>query len=139
MEKKIHAVVTKILEDYKKERSIDKLDLANQPQKEGIIQLLHKIIRLVYPGYFRDSGYKVYNLDNDYAVQIDDAIFHMNKQVNRALRYHAQYRDLDDGELEKISQKLTISPKNVYVIKAGDTLSDISKKYGVPVEQIKEL
>lgn len=109
MEKQIRAVVTKILEDYKKERSIDKLDLANQPQKEGIIQLLHKIIRLVYPGYFRDSGYKVYNLDNDYAVQIDDAIFHMNKQVNRALRYHAQYRDLDDGELEKISQKLTIS------------------------------
>lgn len=109
IEQEIQGIVGTILEDYKQGRSIDKLDLSNQPQKDQIVKLLQKIIKLIYPGYFRDQGYKVYNMENDYGVQIEDTMFHMNKQISRALRYLAEFQGKDQEEIEAESQKITVA------------------------------
>ena len=55
IDKEIGAIVGNILADYKENRSIDKLDLFRQPQKDMIISVLQKLIRIIYPGYFRDG------------------------------------------------------------------------------------
>ena len=61
IEQEIGNIVSDILKDYKKERSIDKMDLFDQPQKRIVIEIVHKLLKIIYPGYFRDGSYKFYN------------------------------------------------------------------------------
>ena len=111
IDREIGAIVGNILADYKENRSIDKLDLFRQPQKDVIIDVLQKLIRIIYPGYFRDGSRKFYNLENDYSVQIEDAVFCLNKQIARALPYSERFagKSPEDPEVESEAQKLTVS------------------------------
>ncbi len=108
IEQEIGTIVSDILEDYKKERSIDKMDLFNQPQKKIVIEIVHKLLKIIYPGYFRDGSYKFYNLENDFAVQIEDTMFCLNKQIGRALPYAPEYQGASPEEIAQAAQKLSV-------------------------------
>lgn len=108
IEQEIGTIVSDILEDYKKERSIDKMDLFNQPQKKIVIEIVHKLLKIIYPGYFRDGSYKFYNLENDFAVQIEDTMFCLNKQIGRALPYAPEYQEASSEEIAQAAQKLSV-------------------------------
>lgn len=43
--------------------------------------------RIVFPGYFREKSFKVYNPKNSFGVLIEDAFYHLNKQILRALDF----------------------------------------------------
>ena len=109
IEQEIGTIVEDILADYKENRAIDKMDLFHQPQKDIIINVLHKLIKIIYPGYFRDRSYKFYKIENDFAVQIEDTMFCLNKQIARALPYAPQYKDLSLEQVETESQKLSVA------------------------------
>ena len=109
IDREIGAIVGNILADYKENRSIDKLDLFRQPQKDMIISVLQKLIRIIYPGYFRDGSRKFYNIENDYSVQIEDAVFCLNKQIARALPYSEAYAGRNPDDLDGEAQKLTVA------------------------------
>ena len=95
IEVQVQLVTDAILEDYAKERVIDKMDdLFNQPDKEQIISVLDKLIKIVYPGYFRDRSYKVYNPTTNVTLLIEDAMYHLNKQIAIALKFHPSYKEL---------------------------------------------
>jgi len=108
IEQEIGTIVSDILKDYKEGRSIDKMDLFNQPQKKIVIEIVHKLLKIIYPGYFRDGSYKFYNLENDFAVQIEDTMFCLNKQIGRALPYSPQYKDASSKEIAQAAQKLSV-------------------------------
>lgn len=108
IEQEIGTIVSDILKDYKEERSIDKLDLFDQPQKKIVIEIVHKLLKIIYPGYFRDGSYKFYNLENDFAVQIEDTMFCLNKQIGRALPYSPKYKDASLEEIAQAAQKLSV-------------------------------
>lgn len=108
IEQEIGTIVSDILKDYKEERSIDKMDLFDQPQKKAIINIVHKLLKIIYPGYFRDGSYKFYNLENDFAVQIEDTMFCLNKQIGRALPYSPKYRDASAEEIAQAAQQISV-------------------------------
>ena len=54
IEQQIEGVVDAILEDYLAGRDIDRLDQLQQPDKELIIDMIDKLRRIVFPGYFKD-------------------------------------------------------------------------------------
>lgn len=108
IEQEIGTIVSDILKDYKEERSIDKMDLFDQPQKKIVIEIVHKLLKIIYPGYFRDGSYKFYNLENDFAVQIEDTMFCLNKQIGRALPYSPKYKDASLEEIAQAAQKLSV-------------------------------
>ena len=49
--------------------------------------ILQNLIRVVYPGHFRDRSHKIYNPKNSFAVIIEDTFYHLHKQVAIALDY----------------------------------------------------
>lgn len=108
IDKEIGGIVREILDDYKEERSIDKMDLFHQPQKDIIIDIVHKLMKIIYPGYFRNRSYKFYNIENDFSVQIEDAMFCLNKQIGRALVYKPEYKGKHLSEVEEIAQRLSV-------------------------------
>ena len=85
-ETRIQALADTIIEDYGHGRVIDRLEMFTQPDRHIIEELIAKLLRLVFPGYFRDKTYRIYNPKNNLAALIEDVAFHLNRQIGIALR-----------------------------------------------------
>ena len=68
----IGQIVQNILEDYNGGKNIDAIKLFSNPDKEEVRELIEHFFRIVYPGYFRDRTYKIYNPKSSFAVTIED-------------------------------------------------------------------
>lgn len=88
-EEKVTGVVESILADYQKGRDIDKMTIYNQPDPQVIREIVHSMLKIIYPGYYRDTNYKVYNMASNLTVWIEDVIYKLTKQVNIVLRYQS--------------------------------------------------
>ncbi len=82
IEAKIEQAVDSILEDYRSGRDIDRLESFRRPDKDVVIHIIEKLRRIVFPGYFRDKSYKIYNAKNNLSVLIEDVMYHMTKQIS---------------------------------------------------------
>ena len=85
-EKRIQTLTERILSDYGSVRVIDRLESFTQPDRQVIEALIGKLLRLVFPGYYRDYAYRIYNMKTNLAALIEDVAFHMNRQIGIALR-----------------------------------------------------
>ena len=86
IEQQIEGVVDTILEDYRNGRDIDRMDHNRQPDKDTIIDIINKLRRIVYPGYFRDKNYQIYNAKHNLSMLIEDVMFNLNQQIALVLR-----------------------------------------------------
>lgn len=86
-EEEINGIVKKILADYKGRKNIDAVNIYNKPDKTEMREMVHDLLRIVFPGYFRERTYKIYNPNNYYAVIIEDVFYHLNKQIMLALDF----------------------------------------------------
>lgn len=104
---RIQGIVQNILKDYGDDRAINKTDLCNEPDKNAIIGVVDKLMKILYPGYYTDKLYKIYSLEHNMAVAIEDVIFHLKKQIMIVLRYCKTYPELDEEELEQKAVDIT--------------------------------
>ena len=101
IEHEISQITKSILDDYGTGRNIDKMDLFNQPSKEEIIAIVEDLLKIVYPGYYRDRSYKIYNIKSNSTVTIEDVAYHLNKQILLALKYTAK----EENDVEKVTEQ----------------------------------
>ncbi len=97
MEEQMEQVVESILADYRCGRDIDCIQLCRQPDRDVIIDILEKLRRIVFPGYFREKTYRIYNIRHNLSMLIEDVMFHLNRQVQLVLEgpdAEAQARDI---------------------------------------------
>ena len=92
-ENRVQALADIILDDYGKDRVIDRLEMFTQPDRRVIEELIGKLLRLVFPGYYRDYTYRIYNPRNNLSALIEDVAFHLNRQIDIALRGQASHTD----------------------------------------------
>ena len=81
LEQQIENVVDTILEDYRQGRDIDRMEGSRQPDKDTIIDIIEKLRRIVFPGYFRDKTYRIYNEKHNLSMLIEDVMYHLTQQV----------------------------------------------------------
>ena len=86
LEQQIEGVVDAILEDYRHERQIDKLDILRLPDKDVVIDVIGKLRRIVFPGFSRDKNYRIYNAKYNLSMLIEDVMFHMSRQIALVLQ-----------------------------------------------------
>ena len=101
IEHEISQITKSILDDYGTGRNIDKMDLFNQPSKEEIIAIVEDLLKIVYPGYYRDRSYQRYNIKSNSTVTIEDVAYHLNKQILLALKYTAK----EENDVEKLTEQ----------------------------------
>lgn len=94
-EARIQALTDTILADYGNERVIDRLEMFAQPDRQIIEELIGKLLRLVFPGYFQDYAYRIYNPKNSLAALVEDVAYHLNRQIAIALRGSDSAPDAD--------------------------------------------
>ena len=86
-EKEIDGIVSRVLSDLEGEKNIDVINIYNQPDKSEVRDVVADLFKIVFPGYFRDRSFKIYNPKNSLAVTIEDIFYHLNKQVYMALDF----------------------------------------------------
>ena len=99
-EDEIDSIVKTIIKDFDGRKSIDAENIFNKPDKAEVIELVNQLIRVIFPGYFRDKSYKIYNPKNSFAVNIEDAFYHLNKQVTLALDFCKKRGTMTEEERE---------------------------------------
>ena len=107
IEKEIEGIVDGILEDYRHGRDIDKLDPFQHPDKAVVIDMIGKLLRIVYPGSSRDKAYRIYNTKHNLSMLIEDVMYNLNKQIAIALRV-----DRTEREAQETAQELQFKPRN---------------------------
>lgn len=110
IEAEIAGIVTEILEDYKLGRSVDKMDdIFNMPDKEKVIAIIDKLLKIILPGYYRDKAYKIYNASSNLSVIIEDVIYHLTKQIAIALKYDERFAEKTEEELREEAERLSLA------------------------------
>ena len=93
----VNQLVAKLLSDYGKDRDIDKMAVFNQPDREKVVLITNKLLRLVFPGYYRDQVYKSYNLRGNLTVLIEDVLYNLSQQIEIVLCYDEITKRADNG------------------------------------------
>ena len=94
VEQQIENVVDTILEDYRANRDIDIMETFRQPDKDVIIDIIEKLRRIVFPGYFRDKTYRIYNAKHNLSMLIEDVMSNLSEQMALVLSEEGQAEDL---------------------------------------------
>ena len=81
IEQQIEGIVDSILEDYRHGRDIDKLDPFQHSDKAVVLDMIGKLLRIVYPGASRDRDYRIYNAKHNLSMLIEDVMYNLNKQI----------------------------------------------------------
>ena len=104
IELQIENLVDAILSDYQKGRDIDKMDLKRHPDKEVVIDMIGKLLRIVYPGYTREKGYRMYNTKHSLSMLMEDVMYNLNKQITLILQ-----TGMDDSEAKAKAQQISLA------------------------------
>lgn len=86
IEQRIEGIVDSILEDYLQGRDIDRIEPFQHPDKDVVIDIIDKLRRIVFPGYFLEKTYRIYNAKHNLSMLIEDVMFNLNQQITLVLR-----------------------------------------------------
>ncbi|MCR4842508.1 MAG: serine O-acetyltransferase [Eubacterium sp.] len=103
----IDELVDQYLNDYNGGKDIDKVDSFDHPDKKTIVDILEKLQRIIFPGFFKNRAFKVYTLRNDISMQLEDIIFHLIRQIVIVLKYDEKYKSASDEELSTKAEELS--------------------------------
>lgn len=103
IERQIEGIVDSILEDYGHGRAIDNINPQNHPDKDVVIDMIGKLMRIVYPGASREKGYRIYNARHNLSMLIEDVMFNLNKQMNIIFR-----ESLEEEAAQEKAQMLSL-------------------------------
>ena len=97
-----------LLSDYSLGRHIDRIEPFSQPDRDVIVDLLTKLKRLLFPGYFRDPAYRVYSMQHSLCALMEDVAYHLGQQIAIALRMGETVDADRAGQLDAQAQELTV-------------------------------
>ena len=103
-EQKIDSVVDLILEDYRGHRDIDQMDIFRHPDRDVVVELIGKLRRIIFPGYFRDKNYHIYNAKHNLSMLIEDVMFNLSSQIGLIL----QGSGMEPQEAQQKAQELCV-------------------------------
>ena len=96
-------IVKLIINDYNKGRSIDKMNVKRQPDKVVIKDILDKLLRIIFPGFYRDPIYKGFSESNRLGATIEDMLYNLQKQVAIVLHDRDDLAGADNGLIEGVA------------------------------------
>ena len=84
IEQQIEQLVDAILADYSQGRDIDKMYGLRRPDKDAVIDIIEKLRRIVFPGYFKDKTYRMYNPRHNLSMLMEDVMINLGRQISLA-------------------------------------------------------
>lgn len=104
LEEQVAAITDSIINDYANDRDIDRLDFYASVDKYAIVEIVKKLRRIIYPGFYRDNAYYIYNARNNVAALIEDVMYRLHKQISIVLKYS----EVPAENIEQEAQRITL-------------------------------
>lgn len=105
----LNEIISNILEDYNGKKFIDKVDIFNQPDKNVIIDILHKLQEIIFPGFFKPSTYKTYTVKTTMSMLTEDVIYNLKKQIAIVLKYNPDFTNMPQADIDKNAEKIAVA------------------------------
>lgn len=105
--KEIQELSKEILKSYEKKSIINPEKLFEQPDRTAVNDILDKLVKIIFPAFFREKEYRFYNINTRLNVLIEDVYYNLNKQIPIALRQNADNDKKTDEEICAESKKIT--------------------------------
>ncbi|MGN0704208.1 MAG: serine O-acetyltransferase EpsC [Lentihominibacter sp.] len=104
----INFLVDKIIDDYKQGSHVDIKETFMRPKKDTIVKIIVQLRNIIFPEYFKNSNYRVYTIRNNLAMQLEDVMYNLSKQISIVLKYLPEHEDKSDDELLAEAEQLTL-------------------------------
>ncbi|MBO6150549.1 MAG: serine acetyltransferase [Clostridium sp.] len=104
----IDNIVDLIMQDYALDRDVDEMEIYNMPDRDAVVDIVNKMLRIVYPGYYREHSYRSYSPKRQLTVLIEDVLFNLEQQVALALHHDKKFDGKTEEELTEIAQNMAV-------------------------------
>lgn len=104
----INCLVDKIIDDYKQGSHVDIKETFMRPKKDTIVKIIVQLRNIIFPEYFKNSNYRVYTIRNNLAMQLEDVMYNLSKQISIVLKYLPEHENKSDDELLTEAEQLTL-------------------------------
>lgn len=109
---RIEQLTENILSDYEKKRDIDKENTFSQPDKEVVADIIWKVQRIIFPGFYKPKSYHYYTEKTSTRTLIEDVIFNLTKQIRLSMRASIECESCDEtdcGTIDERAQEAALS------------------------------
>ena len=93
IDKDMSDLAEQLLEDYKQDRDIDAIRMYELPEQKAIKEIIRELMMVLLPGYYREKSYRTYSVDKKILVILEDVMFMMTKQIEKALLHRPEFED----------------------------------------------
>ncbi|MBQ6039507.1 MAG: serine acetyltransferase [Oscillospiraceae bacterium] len=108
-EDRVHGLVDTLLADYGGGRTIDAEVTLDHPNRDTVIDIVMKLRRIIFPGYFRNQAYRVYTIRNHVSMLMEDVIFNLIRQISIVLVYCPEYQDASPELIASRAEEITFA------------------------------
>lgn len=105
----VEQVVEIVMDDYNKKREIDGMTMFHQPDQDKVVEIVNKLLRIFFPGFYRDEVYKIFNMRHTLAALVEDVMFNLQKQVTIALKNEPSYAQSSENDVRIKAKEITIA------------------------------
>ena len=102
----VNAIVDAIFNDYDHGREIDRMDFFGQPDQDVVIEIIDKLMMILYPGYYRDEGYTPDKAKFILEELIEDVAYALSRQIEIVLTNVEAYGDSTKEERRAAAEDL---------------------------------
>ena len=106
---RILKITESILDDYKNGRDIDNMDVFSQPDNEAVVDIVQKLLNILYPGYYREKNYRSYNDNSRISILIEDVVYNLTKQIAIALRFRDDCAQAPEEKIQETAEDIAIT------------------------------
>ena len=89
----IDAIVDTIIKDYDRGREIDRMDFFGQPDQDVVIEIIQKLMMILYPGFYREEGYTPDKAKEILEELIEDVAYALGRQIEIVLANVPEFKD----------------------------------------------
>lgn len=106
-EERLSAVTENIISSYRGDKTIDEVKNYDHPNKESIIDIITKLKKIIFAGYFRGGDYRSYTLRNNVTMLLEDVMYKLSRQIAEVYRYLPEYSSATEAELKEKAENVT--------------------------------
>lgn len=108
-QQEIPNIVDSILSDYETDRVIDRIeDVFNRLDKEVIIDIIDKMFKVIYPGYFREKAFHMYEIKRVISVLVEDIMYNLTRQISFVLHLNKDYQEFSYPKLQEKAEEISL-------------------------------
>lgn len=104
----VNKIIEEIYNDYCNGREIDRNDFFGQPDQDVVVDIIRKLLMVLYPGYYRDETFETESAHSRLAILVEDIMHSLRHQIEVVLVNDEKYKDADKAERREAAEKMVI-------------------------------